>query len=100
TTKVKILTRMEKPVMGVFLVDKDQKPVAGVPFFESWIPSPGGNLVIVYKPFQQGDHISVKSLEGRVVDINLRYTTLTADGKTIFIPNAMVFSNAVTVGGA
>ena len=59
-----------------------------------------GILVIVYKPFQQGDHISVKSLEGRVVEINLRYTTLTADGKTIFIPNAMVFSNAVTVGGA
>ena len=57
-----------------------------------------GILVIIYKPFQPDDHIAVSSHKGRVIEINLRYTTLEADGQKIFVPNAMVFSNAVTVG--
>ena len=56
-----------------------------------------GILVIIYKPFQPDDHVAIAAFQGVVVEINLRYTTLTADGKKIFVPNAMVFSNAVTV---
>jgi small conductance mechanosensitive channel len=59
-----------------------------------------GILVIIYKPFQPGDQIAVASLQGRVTEIDLRYTTLEADGKRVFVPNAMVFSNAVTVEAA
>ena len=59
-----------------------------------------GILVIIYKPFQPGDQIAVSSFSGRVAEIDLRYTTLEADGKKVFVPNAMVFSNAVTVGVA
>ena len=43
---------------------------------------------------------SVSSFSGRVAEIDLRYTTLEADGKKVFVPNAMVFSNAVTVTAA
>jgi small conductance mechanosensitive channel len=56
-----------------------------------------GILVIIYKPFREGDSIAVTTFEGTVREINLRYTTLHAQGKKIFIPNAMVISNAVVV---
>lgn len=57
-----------------------------------------GILVIIYKPFKPDDYITISSFKGTVLEINLRYTTLQADGRKIFVPNAMVFSNAVTVG--
>jgi small-conductance mechanosensitive channel len=56
-----------------------------------------GIMVIVYKPFKENDRIAVTTFEGRVSDINLRFTTLDAGGKQIFVPNAMVISNAVVV---
>lgn len=59
-----------------------------------------GILVIIYKPFQRGDRIAVAAFTGTVTEIDLRYTTLECEGKTIFVPNSMVFSNPVTVGGA
>lgn len=59
-----------------------------------------GILIIIYKPFGPEDRIAVSSHKGTVAEINLRYTTLVADGKKIFVPNAMVFSNAVTVEDA
>ena len=56
-----------------------------------------GILIIIYKPFKQKDHITVSSFAGQVCSIDLRYTVLEAQGKKIFIPNAMLFSNAVSV---
>ena len=56
-----------------------------------------GILIIIYKPFKQGDQIKVAAFEGAVAEVNLRYTTLSADGKKIFVPNSKVFTNAVTV---
>jgi small-conductance mechanosensitive channel len=56
-----------------------------------------GALVIIYKPFQVDDQITVASLRGTVKEIDLRYTTLDAEGKKVFVPNAMVFNSAVTV---
>ena len=56
-----------------------------------------GILVIIYKPFAPGDRITVSSFQGEVAQINLRYTTLQAEGKIIHVPNSMVFSNAVVV---
>ena len=59
-----------------------------------------GIMVIIYKPFKENDHIAVTTFEGRVSEINLRYTTLEAGQKRIFIPNALVISNAVVVDTA
>lgn len=56
-----------------------------------------GMLVILYKPFKNGDHITVTALEGVVADVNLRYTVLHADGKRIFVPNAALMTNPITV---
>jgi small-conductance mechanosensitive channel len=56
-----------------------------------------GILVIIYKPFKENDRVGVTTFEGRVTEINLRFTTLESGGKKIYIPNAMVISNAVVV---
>ncbi|HEY5316300.1 MAG TPA: mechanosensitive ion channel domain-containing protein [Pirellulales bacterium] len=59
-----------------------------------------GVLIIFFRPFKQGDRISVFSslaFEGTVVEINLRYTVLDAEEKTVFIPNSILFTNAVSV---
>ncbi len=59
-----------------------------------------GILVILYKPFKKGDRITVTSLEGTVVDVNLRYTVLEAEGKTVFIPNSSLFTNPIIVASS
>ncbi|MGD0898213.1 MAG: mechanosensitive ion channel domain-containing protein [Thermoguttaceae bacterium] len=60
-----------------------------------------GIMVIVYKPFREGDVISVASaatsFEGTVREINLRFTMLAAEGKRIYVPNSLVLGNAVVV---
>ena len=56
-----------------------------------------GILVMIYRPFRLGDVISVTDLEGSVREINLRYTVLEAEDKTILIPNSLLFINPVKV---
>jgi small conductance mechanosensitive channel len=60
-----------------------------------------GILLLLQEPFQIGDWISVTGLDGKVEDIQARATVITtADGKRIVIPNAVLFTNPVTVGPA
>lgn len=59
-----------------------------------------GVLVLLYKPFHVGDHISVKGLEGKVIEINLRYTVLEQQSKRMLIPSSLLFSEPVTVVAA
>ena len=56
-----------------------------------------GFLILIYHPFRVGDEISVTGLDGRVVNIDLRYTTLEADGKALLIPNSNLFTNPIIV---
>lgn len=56
-----------------------------------------GVLILFYHPFHRGDWISVTGLEGEVADIDLRYTTLSAEGHKIIIPNATLFTNPVII---
>ena len=56
-----------------------------------------GVLILVYRPFQAGDRISAMGFEGTVLDIDLRYTKLQADGKIVLIPNSNLFTNPITL---
>ena len=56
-----------------------------------------GFLILIYNPFVRGDLIQVSGNEGKVIEINLRYTVLQGEEKRILIPNSILFSNAVTV---
>jgi len=57
-----------------------------------------GILIILYQPFKVGDRIIVAGFEGRVCEINLRYTILDSGAENKYlIPNANIFNNTVTV---
>lgn len=60
-----------------------------------------GILILVSEPFRIGDDIVVNGLEGNVEDIQIRATFLRSpDGRRIVIPNATVYTSAVTVNNA
>ena len=56
-----------------------------------------GFMVLFYQPFQAGDYIVVNKVEGRVVNISLRYTVVKTDHEHTFVPNATILSNPLTV---
>ena len=56
-----------------------------------------GFLILFYRPFASGDRINVTGLEGKVVAIDLRYTSLDAGDKLILIPNSNLFTNPIIV---
>ncbi len=56
----------------------------------------GGIMILIFKPFRDGDYVSVNGLDGTVTGITILYTYLkTPDGKTIVIPNATTSNSAV-----
>lgn len=56
-----------------------------------------GILIVLYRPFHRGDHIQVAGFEGRVADIDLRYTTLEGEERRVLIPNSLLFTNTVVI---
>ncbi len=56
-----------------------------------------GILLLLFRPFGIDDEISVAGLEGRVINIDLRYTVLQQPDKTILIPNSNLFTNPILV---
>src|SRR5262245_31777881 len=56
-----------------------------------------GVLILTYRPFRRGNTIVVGAHNGVVVDVDLRYTWLKSEGKTVLIPNAALFKEAITV---
>ena len=62
---------------------------------QNWL---AGLLILIRQPFHVGDQIVVKNFEGTVQHIETRATLIrTYDGQRIVIPNADVYTNAVTV---
>lgn len=56
-----------------------------------------GVYILVERPFRIGDEIMVDKYIGEVEDIHMRITTLrTISGEQVLIPNAIIFSSAVT----
>lgn len=60
-----------------------------------------GVLILWQQPFQIGDYIFVKNIEGNVEYIGVRATRLRKDdGELVLIPNGEMYSNALTIRGA
>jgi small-conductance mechanosensitive channel len=60
-----------------------------------------GILLLLTEPFRIGDQIKYQDFEGTVEDIQTRATAIkTYDGRRVIIPNAELFTNAVTVNTA
>lgn len=56
-----------------------------------------GILVLFYQPFKIGNTISAGSHHGKVISIDLRFTTLEKDNKKILIPNTIIYTSIITV---
>ena len=59
-----------------------------------------GVLILVYEPFRRGDYVSIANtpgLEGTVVAIDFRYTSLEKEGKFVLVPNANLFVKEIIV---
>jgi small conductance mechanosensitive channel len=56
----------------------------------------GGVLILLLKPFELNDSIQAQGQEGTVTSIQIFYTVLiTADNKTIIIPNGKLFNEVI-----
>ena len=56
----------------------------------------GGVLILLLKPFELDDNINAQGQEGKVTSIQIFYTVLiTADNKTIIIPNGKLFNEVI-----
>lgn len=56
-----------------------------------------GIMIIIYKPIVLGDTVELAGSKGKVVDVNLRYITLQAEGVTHLLPNSLILNNKVSV---
>ena len=64
-------------------------------------PDAEGEQLQQERPFRISDQIKYKGFEGTVEDIQTRATIIkTYDGRRVIIPNAELFTNAVTVNTA
>jgi small-conductance mechanosensitive channel len=70
--------------LGIALKDVVSNSIAGI-------------MILIYKPFQRHDRITITGLEGTVVQIDLRYTTLETVEQRILIPNANLLTNSIIV---
>ncbi|HEU5098465.1 MAG TPA: mechanosensitive ion channel family protein [Roseiflexaceae bacterium] len=56
-----------------------------------------GVLLLMLRPFNIGDNVKIGAFEGNVIQVQLRATVLkTADGNEVLIPNADVYTTAIT----
>ncbi|MCX7847180.1 MAG: mechanosensitive ion channel family protein, partial [bacterium] len=56
-----------------------------------------GLLIIVYRPFERGDRVMVTGIEGVVEAVDLRYTTLRAEDRSVLIPNSTMLNSTVVI---
>ena len=56
-----------------------------------------GLLILTYHPFKINDYLKIKDWQGKVIAINVRYTTLQEDNMIIFIPNSILYISTVAI---
>ncbi|MFK7974291.1 MAG: mechanosensitive ion channel family protein [Rickettsiaceae bacterium] len=56
-----------------------------------------GIMIIVYRPLTVNSQVSILGIEGVVVKIDLRYTTIKSQKSSHLVPNAKILSEVVTI---
>jgi small-conductance mechanosensitive channel len=54
-----------------------------------------GVMVLIYRPFGVGDHVTAAGQDGTVLEINLRYTVLKGERMLHLIPNQMLLTQPI-----
>ena len=61
-----------------------------------------GVLILVYSPFRVGEEVEVAGYKGKVVNIDLRYTTIDEEGEsgaTVLVPNSTLYTKPIRILG-
>jgi small conductance mechanosensitive channel len=58
-----------------------------------------GVYLLIERPFRPGETIKVRDFVGTVETVELRTTTLRADGEVVYIPNAILFGEVLVNRG-
>jgi len=78
-------------ILGAFTV------AAGLALSGTFQNFAGGILILLLKPFELDDSILAQGQDGKVISIQIFYTVLlTADNKTVIIPNGKLFNEVIT----
>ena len=56
-----------------------------------------GSIILLHRPFKLNDEINIVGHEGKVIKIDLRYTTIESDDKKILIPNSILFTKEIII---
>ena len=56
-----------------------------------------GSMILLHRPFKVHDIICEAGHEGKVIDIDLRYTTIEADGKKVLIQKSTLFTKEISI---
>ena len=56
-----------------------------------------GVLILIYRPVRKGEYVKVKTFEGTILLTDLRYTVLQTGDQVIYVPNSIMFTDAITV---
>jgi small-conductance mechanosensitive channel len=56
-----------------------------------------GVLVLVYQPFKIGQQIKVAGMQGKVIQMSLRYTHLSGEAQEILIPNSSLLTQNIII---
>ena len=55
-----------------------------------------GIMDILYKPYDIGDYVKIMKCEGKITEIDLRYTTIENEGEINLVPNSVCLSKTIT----
>ena len=55
-----------------------------------------GIMVILYRPYDIGDNVNITGCEGKITEIDLRYTTIENEGEIHMVPNSVCLSKTIT----
>lgn len=56
-----------------------------------------GVMIVIYKPCEIGNVIEISGTKGTIIDINLRYLTVSTDTGKCLIPNSLILNNKLNL---
>ncbi len=56
-----------------------------------------GSIILLHRPFKINDKISIVGHEGKVIKIDLRYTTIESEDKKVLVPNSILFTKEIII---
>ncbi len=56
-----------------------------------------GIMIVIYKPCEIGDLIEISDTKGKIIDINLRYLTISTESGKCLIPNSLILNNKLAL---